>query len=227
MTPPASRPRSPLWLVVLSMVSEEPMHPYRMQALIKERGKDEIANVSQRNSVYQTITALRRSGLIAVRETSRSERRPERTVYEITGTGRTTLQAWMREVLATPAREFPDFPAALSLVAGAAPGDVRALLEKRIEALEQRLAELERPIPGLPRLFLLESEYMAAVVRAQVQWLRALVLDLRSGRLTWNDRWLRQFASGQASPPHHDADKRPEEKRQQPRRRPARRARRA
>src|SRR5439155_26705640 len=111
-----ARPRSPLWLVVLSMASEEPMHPYRMQALIKERGKDQIANVAQRNSVYQTISALRRAGLIRIRETSRAERRPERTVYEVTEEGRRTLGVWMRTVLSTPSREFPDFPAALSRV---------------------------------------------------------------------------------------------------------------
>src|SRR5262245_38757715 len=98
-----SRPKSPLRLVVLSLVWEEPMHPYRMQVLIKERGKDRIANVAQRNSVYQTIDALKRAGLIAVRETARQERRPERTVYEATPEGRRTLIAWLRTVLSTPA----------------------------------------------------------------------------------------------------------------------------
>ena len=193
MTVP-SRPRSPLWMVVLSMVHEEPMHPYRMQALIKERGKDQIANVAQRNSVYQTIAALRRAGLIAIRETSRQERRPERTVYEVTEEGRRTLGAWLRTVLSTPAREFPDFPAALSLVAGMEPREIAALLEKRIGALEIRLAELETPYPGLPRVFLLEAEYMAAVVRAEIKWLRAVTGDLRSGRLTWSRKQLRRFA---------------------------------
>src|SRR4029450_1415388 len=95
-----ARPRSPLWMVVLSLVCEEPMHPYRMQTLIKERGKDEVANVAQRNSVYQTIAGLRRAGLIAVRETSRDERRPERTVYAITDGGRRRFQEWMRTVIA-------------------------------------------------------------------------------------------------------------------------------
>src|SRR5712692_3586395 len=106
MTEPP-RPRSPLWMVVLSTICEEPMHPYRLQMLIKERGKDQIANVAQRNSVYQTIAALRRAGLIAIRETSREERRPERTVYEVTEEGRRTLRSWMRIVLSAPAREFP------------------------------------------------------------------------------------------------------------------------
>jgi DNA-binding PadR family transcriptional regulator len=189
-----SRPRSPLWMVVLSMICEEPMHPYRMQALIKERGKDQIANVAQRNSVYQTIAALRRAGLIAIRGTSRDQRWPERTVYEVTDEGRRTLQMWLRTALSTPAREFPDFPAALSLVAGAEPHDVAAQLETRTGALEKRLAQLERPYPDLPRLFLLESEYMAAVVRAEIKWLRAVTRDLRSGRLTWSEEWVRRIA---------------------------------
>jgi DNA-binding PadR family transcriptional regulator len=193
-------------MVVLSLVGEEPMHPYRMQTLIKERGKDQIANVAQRNSVYQTITALRRAGLIVVRETSQHERRPERTVYEVTEEGRHTLRMWMRTALSTPAREFPDFPAALSLVAGIEPDEVRELFEMRTGTLERRLAELEKPVPNLPRLFLLEAEYMAAVVRAEIKWLRAVAADLRSGRLSWSEAWLRQIAAEWASeagnPPH-------------------------
>jgi DNA-binding PadR family transcriptional regulator len=188
-------------MVVLALVVEEPMHPYRMQALIKERGKDLIANVAQRNSVYQTIAALLRARLIAVRETSRDERRPERTVYEVTPEGRRTLQAWIRAALSTPAREFPDFPAALSLAALVGPAELRGLLEARVDLLAKRLAELEQPVPGLPRLFLLESEYMAAVVRAEIEWLRALIADLRSGRLAWSERWLEQVASELASQP--------------------------
>jgi hypothetical protein len=50
--------RSVLALAVLSMLTEEPMHAYRMQQLIKERRKDDIVNVSQRNSVYQTTGGL-------------------------------------------------------------------------------------------------------------------------------------------------------------------------
>ena len=162
------------------------MHPYRMQTLIKQRGKDQVANVAQRNSVYQTIDALRRAGLIAVRETSRQERRPERSVYEATDQGRHALQSWVRSGLSTPAREFPEFPAVLSVLYGVRSGvDLRVLLETRLTALKTRLADLEKPVPGVPRLFLLEEEYMAAVVRAEIQWLHGVIADLRSERLTF------------------------------------------
>jgi DNA-binding PadR family transcriptional regulator len=180
------RPRSPLWVVVLALACEEPMHPYRMHTLIKQRGKDQIANVAQRNSVNQTIDALRRAGLVRIREMARAEHRPERTIYEATDQGRQALRSWVCTGLSTPAREFPEFPAVLSTLYGLkGPGELRALLEERVLAREAHLAELDKPVPNLPRVFLLETEYMAAVVRAEVNWLRGVIADLRAGRLTF------------------------------------------
>jgi DNA-binding PadR family transcriptional regulator len=184
-------------MVVLALTCEEPMHPYRMQTLIKQRGKDQIANVAQRNSVYQTIVALLRAGLIAIRETSRPDRHPERTVYEATEEGRRALRSWIRTGLSTPAREYPEFPAALSTLYGVeGPDDLRTLLETRVGALETRLPDLEKPWPDLPRIFLLEAEYMAATVRAEIKWLRGILADLRSGRLTFpSEEEIRRIGS--------------------------------
>jgi DNA-binding PadR family transcriptional regulator len=160
------------------------MHPYRMQTLIKQRGKDHVANVAQRNSVYQTIDALKRAGLIVVRETAREERRPERTIYEATEEGKRALRSWLRTGLSTVAREFPEFPAVLSILdPSLTPAELAGLLEARAAAIEARLAELQAPHPEVPRIFLLEEEYMAAISRAEIKWLRAIVTDLRSGRL--------------------------------------------
>ncbi len=182
------------------------MHPYRMQTLIKQRGKDLVANVAQRNSVYQTIDALERAGLIAVRGTSREENRPERTVYEATPAGREALGSWVRAGLSTPAREFPEFPAVLSVLFGLQSAeDLAALLETRSEALERRLGELETPVPGVPRLFLLEAEYLAAVVRAELKWLRGVIADLRSRRLKFPTLDEIMRISAQAGGPSEEA----------------------
>lgn len=225
--PVASRPRSPLWMVVLSLACEEPMHPYRMQTLIVQRGKDQVANVAQRNSVYQTIDALLRARLIAVRETSRDENRPERTVYEATELGRQTLLVWLRTVLSTPAREFPDFPAALStLDPRLKPAELRALLESRVAALEARLPALEKQWPDLPRVFLLEEEYMAAVVRAEIAWLRGVIDDLRSGRLKFpTEAELRRLSTTMGGP-SEEALRRMAEQMSTSKRRPGRRSKR-
>ena len=186
MTSAAPR-RSPLGMVLLALLLEAPMHPYRMQQMIKERGQDQLVNVAQRNSVYQVLDRLVRDGLARPAGTARDGARPERTVYEITDAGAATLRAWLTAMLPTPAREFPEFPAALAFLAVLAPAEVRTLLARRIEAQTQRLTAIrEQAPPGLPRLFLVEDEYRAALLTAEIDWLRRLVADLDTGTLAWN-----------------------------------------
>ena len=198
-------PRSPLWMVVLALACEEPMHPYRMQTLIKQRGKDQIANVAQRNSVYQTIDALVRAGLIRVRETAQDENRPERTIYEATERGHEALLAWLRSALSTPMPEYPMFPAALATPDPRLKPELRGLLEVRLATLEANLPALEKTWPGLPRIFLIENEYAAAMLRAEIAWLRALLDDLRTGKLKFpTEAELRRNAT-QMGPPSPEA----------------------
>ena len=101
---------SPLALTVLSLLSFRPLHPYGVQRLIKQWGKDQVVNVGQRAGLYRTIDRLLAAGLIAVRETGRDQQYPERTVYEVTDEGRAAARAWLIEMLRTPKREFPEFP---------------------------------------------------------------------------------------------------------------------
>jgi DNA-binding PadR family transcriptional regulator len=200
---PTPRP-SPLALAILALLWEAPMHPYRMQQLIKQRGKDEVVNVRQRASLYQTIDRLRRAGLIAVRETARAERRPERTIYELTEDGRRTTVAWLRRMLATPAREYPEFPAVLAVLPLLPPEEALAHLETRVRALEVETARVDAQLGAaatlIPRLFLIEGEYLRALLEAELAWVRSIVDDLRAGRLAWSEAWLREVAAALEGP---------------------------
>lgn len=190
--------RSPLAAILLALLFEAPMHPYRMLHLIKERQKDQVANVAQRASVYQTIARLERDGLIAVRETARTERRPERTVYEITDTGRETFLHWMHTMLSTPAREFPEFPAALSNMVLLEPAEVADLLERRADTLAAGMADYDAAVAsGVARMFLIDDEYRFTLIRTELDWLRSVVADLRSGALSWTEELLRGFMDEQ------------------------------
>src|ERR1700677_5301211 len=111
---PNHRPPSPLGLAVLCLLYGGPLHPYGMQRLLKEWGKDQVINVGQRSTLYKTIGRLTDSGLIAVRQTERDQQYPERTVYELTPEGRGPALKSLAEMLATRRNEFPMFPAALS-----------------------------------------------------------------------------------------------------------------
>lgn len=185
--------RSNIALAVLAFLYEAPMHPYRMQHLIKERGKDEVINVQQRASLYQTIKYLLRAQLIQVRETEREQKRPERTIYELTAAGRQTLHQWLREMLATPAGEFPEFPAALAYLALLTPEDALQQLQKRVATLSAEVARLDGQLQqagqSVPRLFLIELEYLRTAMATELTWVQSLMADMQSGQLTWDEAW--------------------------------------
>ncbi len=182
---------SPLALAVLGLLMGGPLHPYRMQRLIKEWGKDQVVNVGQRANLYKTIKRLHDAGLIAVHQTERDPGYPERTVYELTDEGRKTACAWLVDLVSTPRNEFPQFPAALSFVMLIGPEGAQVALEQRAERLRRSLARLDHDLEqlrrNLPRVTLLETEYQRAVLGAELSWVARIIDELRTGALTWSD----------------------------------------
>ena len=133
-----------------------------------------------------------------VRQVERDEKRPERTIYALTQEGRTTMLAWLRGMLAERDAEFPQFPAALAYIALLTPDDTRLQLEQRmrkfafeIQRMDGQLAAAE----GIPRLFLIEMEYLRSMLQTELAWVASVVEDLKTGRLTWNAEWISQVAA--------------------------------
>lgn len=186
----SARP-SPLGLAVLGLLYGGPLHPYRMQRLLKEWGKDQVINVGQRSSLYKTIGRLRDAGLIAVRQTERDQQYPERTVYELTEEGGRSALAWLNDMLSVPRNEYPSFPAALSFVMLLGPPGALAALGRRRQALRETRAALEaelaRYAPTIPRVALLEVEYQLAVTTAELTWVDGIVDELNDGSLRWTE----------------------------------------
>ncbi len=182
--------RSGLALAVLALAAEEPMHPYRMQQLLRERGKDQVVNVGQRSQLYKTIDRLVRDGLLVARGTERAATRPERTVYAVTDAGRELAVTWTLDMLTAPRHEFAEFTAALSYLPLLDPevaADALALrLSDRRGELERLRHELDRVAGVLPRIVLIDNEYAIAHLEADVVCIAGVVDDLRSGALTWD-----------------------------------------
>ncbi|SHF06433.1 transcriptional regulator, PadR family [Seinonella peptonophila] len=175
------------------------MHPYRMQQLIKERGKDIVINVHHRTSIYQTIERLLRDEAIQVMQKQRQPGKPDFTIYTITDRGKETVYKWLREMLSTPKDEFFDFPAAISFLALLPPEEVIKELQKRISILQTKLensrkSTKESIADGLPRLFLLEIEYQQVLQHAELMWLKDIVQSIQSHQIWWDREWLEKIA---------------------------------
>lgn len=200
----STAPRSsPLALTVLALLHYKPLHPYGVQRLLREWGKDQVVNVGQRAGLYRTMDRLLAAGLIAVRETGRDAQYPERTVYEVTDTGSATAHRWLDEMLSTPKQEFPEFPAALSLLMMLTPEALRDALSRRAEALETALARHDADLAreaqsGLPRIATLELGYVRTMTAAELTWVRGVLADCAQGRLAWSPEELLAHAGEDA-----------------------------
>ena len=200
MTTDRRRLRTPLALAVLSLLHERPMHPYEMRTLMRERGHHNVIRMGG-GSIYDALERLAAGGLVAVAETSRKGKRPERTVYKITSAGVDELKAWVCELLAEPVAEFPQFAAALAFVMNLRKDAAITNLRRRTVAIEAAIAaqdaalrELSRTY-RLPRIFSIESEYLQAMRHAELEFTKALVKELSSGRLHWpSEREARKAA---------------------------------
>ncbi|MFU8851871.1 PadR family transcriptional regulator [Micromonospora sp. SL1-18] len=181
-----------LALAVLSVLVQRPMHPYEIATTLRGWGKDQDMGIKW-GSFYTVVRNMERHGLIAAVESVREGRRPERTVYRITDSGRAELVDWTRELVSTPVAEQSRFRAGLSVLAALHPDEATALLRRRLELLEEELraerATLAEHLRTLPRLFLVESEYDLAIREAEVAWIRALLAELTSGSYPGMDQW--------------------------------------
>ncbi|MEV4007797.1 PadR family transcriptional regulator [Actinomadura sp. NPDC049753] len=186
-----SRPLTPLALTVLRMLCDGPMHPYEMQQRIRDHAYDQAVKITH-GSLYHSVERLAAGGLIEPLETSREGRRPERTVYAVTSAGRDAAQFRLAELLVRPAEEFPLFGTALAFINLLPEGEVARLLRNRSVSLEAALAAHQTAHDslrkqGIERYKLIDQEWLIARLRSELDFVRGLVADLESGRLTFDD----------------------------------------
>jgi DNA-binding PadR family transcriptional regulator len=179
-----------IWeIAVLTLLRQGPMHPYQMRRLLKARHKDEILSL-RHGSLYHAIGRLERAGRIAVEATSREGKRPERTTYRITEAGEADLLDAVRKMIAVPRHEANDFMAAVSSLVHLEPGEARLRLEERCGYLEKMIATREGVLAlvreRVPRIHLVESEYLLAMQRSELEWTRSLAKQIESGELNWD-----------------------------------------
>jgi DNA-binding PadR family transcriptional regulator len=189
---------NPLALAVLVLLYERPMHPYEMAATLRERRKEESIKLRY-GSLYTVIELLLKAGFIAQKKITREGNRPERTVYEITRIGEAEMRAWMREILATPVKEYPQFEAGLSLLPALPPEEATDVLETRIEFLKKDIEQIRAGLQQakaaeLAALFSIESEYRLAGLETELSFVENLIARIRKDGCGFLRQWKQWHA---------------------------------
>ena len=190
---------NPLALAVLVLLFEKEMHPYEMAATLKQRGKEQSIKLRY-GSLYTVIGQLEREAFIASVGTEREGGRPERTTYRLTDAGEAEMNSWLRSLVSEPVKEYPQFEAALSLLPALPPEDVQTLLMDRLGHLDEQehriLAEIEGAAAmNLPALFLIESEYALALLRAEHSYVKGLIHVIETAELDGIEQWRQWHAN--------------------------------
>jgi DNA-binding PadR family transcriptional regulator len=182
-----------LALAVLSYLSQQPMHPYELARTLRDHGDDRSIKFNH-GSLYMVVQQLAKAGFITEVETSRDGQRPERTVYALTDAGRAEFRDWLRDLVAEPQHEYPQFVAALSLISALPPGEVLTLLQQRLDRLAAARAEIRGVIDGslaqgVPELFLIEEEYRLALLDAETSFIERFIRQISDPQTGWAPMW--------------------------------------
>src|SRR5919108_828390 len=198
---------SALGLSILELLDERPMHPYELASTMRDRHHDEFIRLNF-GSLYHTVDALERNGWIAPVEREKEGRRPERTIYRLTDSGKEVLLQAVSDILAQPRREYLHFSAGLMFMHHLSAKAAAELLSKRSLALGAVGAKLKFILDelhrgGHKRLTVLELEHKVAMVEAERKWVDGLAREVADGKLEWKagiatgvERLRRRHGSG-------------------------------
>jgi DNA-binding PadR family transcriptional regulator len=179
---------TPLGLMVLALLREGDMHPYEMIRLMRQRRDDRLVPITN-GTLYHTVAALERAGLLDEVGVDREGNRPERTTYALTPNGHDAVGKWVRRELPRidrPAR----FRIALAEAHNLDRSEVVDLLRIRQVALSAdhdahrtgRVDALER---GVPEQFLIEVEREQSLLAAELRWIDGLIEKLERHAFGW------------------------------------------
>lgn len=189
MTP---TPLTPLAVAALALLAEGPTHPYEMYQTLVQRSEDRLVKVRP-GSLYHTVDRMAGNGLVRATGTEREGNRPERTTYEITAEGTQALRERIADIVGTPVNEYPEFPVGLGESNNLPAETVIALLRQRVSLIREDIGTLDEAIrklvdKGLPARYWMDVRYLRAMAEADVATLEALIDDLVSGEISWDDQ---------------------------------------
>ena len=172
-------------LVLLSLLSERPMHGYQANLELERRQVRDWAGIS-RPQVYYSLEKLARQGLIRNVNSHEPAVGPERSVFATSAGGRSALADALEREEWTAQRERPPFLTWIALSWLARPGVFERQMHRREQFLEK---ELDREVATLRAVNaevghrFHEAVWMLSLtiqhIRAELRWLRKMARELK------------------------------------------------
>jgi DNA-binding PadR family transcriptional regulator len=166
-------------LVVLSLLSERPMHGYEVNLELERREIRDWACIS-RPQVYYSLDKLQRFGFLRARASKEPAAGPERNVLTATAEGREALADALEREDWTNQRERPPFLTWIALSWLARPGVFKRQIQRRRKFLESALAREKKVLRSV--LQEVGHPYHEAV------WMLKLTIEQFKTELVWLEK---------------------------------------
>jgi DNA-binding PadR family transcriptional regulator len=167
-------------LVLLSLLTERPMHGYQANLELVRREVQDWAGIS-RPQVYYSLEKLASRGLVRSTASEEPAAGPERSVYATTAKGGAALADALERADWTTQRERPPFLTWVALSWQARPGVFRQQVQRRQMFLEKELAREEAVLRSIREEVghrFHEAVWMVGLAieqfRTELRWLRKL-----------------------------------------------------
>jgi len=171
-------------LVLLSLLSERPMHGYEANAELERRQVRDWAGIS-RPQVYYSLEKLWRMRLVRAADADEPSGGPERRVLATTAAGTQALADALEAVGWTTRRDQPAFLTWMALSWRARPGIVEQQLERRRLFLETEIAREQAVLRAVRREVghpFHEAVWMLTLtieqLRVELRWVRKVMGEL-------------------------------------------------
>jgi DNA-binding PadR family transcriptional regulator len=172
-------------LVLLSLLTERPMHGYQANLELERRQVRDWAGIS-RPQVYYSLEKLARLALVRTANSDEPVAGPERSVFATTAAGRAALAEALERAEWTNQRERPPFLTWIALSWQARPGVFERQLGRRRSFLEKELARENATVRAIRREVghrFHEAVWMVSLaiqqIRTELGWIRKLEREAR------------------------------------------------
>ena len=153
------------------LLSEGPLHGYRMKRILDDEGLG-FWFPTEYASIYAVLRTLVKAGYVKIVAVEREGLRPERTRYAITRAGRQHFKDLLERAWREPPSLVDPFQLALAARSELDEQRVAMLAGERLQALRERMAELERRVRAAPAVEVAERQI--ALVGAELAWTERL-----------------------------------------------------
>lgn len=171
-------------LVLLSLLSERPMHGYQANLELERREVRDWAGIS-RPQVYYSLEKLERLGFLRAARDREPAAGPDRSVFAVTASGRSALAGALECEDWTTQRERPPFLTWIALSWLARPGVFEKQIQRRREFLNSELAREQEVLDSVLRE--VGHPYHEAV------WMLKLMIQQFKVELAWLEDLKREL----------------------------------